>query len=107
MRSSVADVVVRGAVPSEVRRSMELWVGCIGGALEERDYVSKLQRAGFTNVDVEPWRIYAVDEARAFLTASGIDVERLGPQFEGRFASAFVRATKPAVRTCCGPACCA
>jgi SAM-dependent methyltransferase len=106
-RFAVSDVVVRGEVPSGVRRSMELWVGCIGGALEEREYVSKLQRAGFTNVDVEPWRIYAVDDARAFLATSGVDVDRLAPQLEGKFASAFVRATKPAVNTCCGPACCA
>jgi SAM-dependent methyltransferase len=106
-RFAVSDVVVRGEVPPEVRRSMELWVGCIAGALEEREYVSKLQRAGFTNVDVEPWRIYAVDDARAFLTKSGVDVDRLAPQIEGKFASAFVRATKPAAKTCCGPDCCA
>jgi SAM-dependent methyltransferase len=103
---AVSDVVVRGDVPLEVRRSMELWVGCIAGALEEREYVSKLQRAGFTNVNVEPWRIYAVDDARAFLTKSGVDVDRLAPQVEGKFASAFVRATKPAAKTCCGPDCC-
>jgi SAM-dependent methyltransferase len=106
-RFAVSDVVVRGEVPADVRRSMELWVGCIGGALEDREYVSKLQSAGFTNVDVEPWRIYAVDDARAFLTKSGVDVDRLAPQVEGRFASAFVRATKPEARTCCGPDCCA
>jgi SAM-dependent methyltransferase len=106
-RFAVSDVVVRGEVPSEVRRSMELWVGCIAGALEEREYVSKLQRAGFTNVDVEPWRIYAVDDALAFLTKSGVDVDRLAPQVEGKFASAFVRATKPIAKTCCGPDCCA
>lgn len=106
-RFAVSDVVVRGEVPADVRRSMELWVGCIAGALEEREYASKLQGAGFTNVDVEPWRIYAVDDARAFLTKSGVDVERLAPQVEGKFASAFVRATKPAAKTCCGPDCCA
>ena len=106
-RFAVSDVVVRGDVPAEVRRSMELWVGCIAGALDERDYVSKLQRAGFTDVDVEPWRIYAVDDARAFLTKSGVDVDRLAPQVEGKFASAFVRATKPVTKTCCGPDCCA
>jgi arsenite methyltransferase len=106
-RFAVSDVVVRGEVPPEVRRSMELWVGCIAGALEEREYASKLQSAGFTHVDVEPWRIYAVDDARAFLTTSGVDVDGLAPQVDGKFVSAFVRATKPAVKTCCGPDCCA
>jgi arsenite methyltransferase len=106
-RFAVSDVVVRGDVPADVRRSMELWVGSIAGALEEREYASKLERAGFTNVDVEPWRIYAVDDARAFLTKSGVDVDRLAPEVEGKFASAFVRATKPAAKTCCGPDCCA
>ena len=106
-RFAVSDVVVRGEVPADVRRSLELWVGCIAGALEDREYVSKLQSAGFTNVDVEPWRIYAVDDARAFLTKSGVDVDRLVPQIEGKFVSAFVRATKPAAKTCCGPDCCA
>ena len=106
-RFAVSDVVVRGDVPPDVRRSMELWVGCIAGALEESEYVSKLQRAGFTNVDVEPWRIYAVDDARTFLTNSGVDVDRLAPQVQGKFASAFVRAAKPPAKTCCGPDCCA
>jgi arsenite methyltransferase len=106
-RFAVSDVVVRGEVPTDVRRSMELWVGCIAGALEERHYASRLQSAGFTSVDVEPWRIYAVDDARAFLAKSGVDVDRLAPQIEGKFVSAFVRATKPATKTCCGPDCCA
>jgi arsenite methyltransferase len=105
-RFAVSDVVVRGDVPPEVRRSMELWVGCIAGALEDREYATKLQRAGFTDVDVEPWRIYAVDDARAFLTKSGVDVDQLAPQVDGKFVSAFVRATKPAAKTCCGPDCC-
>src|SRR5689334_18708695 len=104
---AVSDVVVRGEVPADVRRSMELWVGCIAGALEEREYAGKLQQAGFTNVTVEPWRIYATDDARAFLTNRGVDVDALAPQVEGKFASAFVRATKPAAKTCCGPECCA
>jgi arsenite methyltransferase len=106
-RFAVSDVVVRGEVPAYVRRSMELWVGCIAGALEDREYVRKLQSAGFTSIDVEPWRIYSVDDARAFLTKSGVDVDRLAPQVEGTFVSAFVRATKPAAKTCCGPDCCA
>jgi arsenite methyltransferase len=106
-RFAVSDVVVRGEVPADLRRSMELWVGCIAGALEEREYASKLQSAGFTNVDIEPWRIYAVDDARAFLSKSGVDVDALAPQVEGKFVSAFVRATKPGANTCCGPDCCA
>jgi arsenite methyltransferase len=106
-RFAVSDVVVRGEVPPDVRRSMELWVGCIAGALEQREYENKLQTAGFTHVEIEPWRIYAVDDARAFLSKSGVDVDRLAPQIEGKFVSAFVRATKPAGKTCCGPECCA
>jgi arsenite methyltransferase len=94
-RFAVSDVVVRGDVPAEVRRNMELWVGCIAGALDETDYASKLQRAGFEDVGVEAWRVYAIEDARAFLTESGIDVDRMAPQVEGRFASAFIRARKP------------
>jgi SAM-dependent methyltransferase len=106
-RFAVSDVIVRGEVPADVRRSMELWVGCIAGALEEKDYAAKLTAAGFTSVDVEAWRIYDVDDARAFLTESGIDVDAVAPQVQGTFASAFVRATKPAAKSCCGPECCA
>jgi arsenite methyltransferase len=102
---AVSDVVVRGDVPEEVRRSMELWVGCIAGALEETEYAAKLRAAGFEQIDVEPWRIYRVDDARAFLTESGLDVDRVAPDVEGRFASAFIRAQKPAA-SCCGPDCC-
>jgi arsenite methyltransferase len=106
-RFAVSDVVVRGDVPVDIRRSMELWVGCIAGALEETEYGDKLRAAGFTEVEVEPWRIYKVDDARTFLTESGIDVDRLAPQVDGRFASAFVRARKPQAGSCCGPECCA
>ena len=105
-RFAVSDVIVRGDVPADIRRSMELWVGCIAGALEETDYGAKLRAAGFADVEVEPWRIYKVDDARAFLTDSGVDVDRLAPQVEGRFASAFVRARKPQAKSCCGPECC-
>ena len=101
---AVSDVIVRGSVPADIRRSMELWVGCIAGALEETDYASKLRVAGFTNVELEPWRIYRVEDARAFLTANGLDVDRLAPEVEGRFASAFIRAKKPTA--CCDPGCC-
>jgi arsenite methyltransferase len=106
-RFAVSDVVVRGDVPADIRRSMELWVGCIAGALEEREYVAKLKAAGFTGVEVEPWRVYQIDDARAFLTESGVDVDRLAPQVEDKFASAFIRAAKPAAKSCCGPECCA
>ena len=95
-RFAVSDVVVRGEVPADVRRGMELWVGCIAGALEDREYETKLRAAGFEHVEVEPWRVYRVDDARAFLAESGVDVERLAPEIDGRFASAFIRATKPA-----------
>ena len=91
-RFAVSDVVVRGEVPADIRRSMELWVGCIAGALEETDYAAKLRAAGFADVEVEPWRVYKIDDARAFLTESGLDVDRSPPQVEDRFASAFVRA---------------
>jgi len=105
-RLAVSDVVVRGEVPADIRRSMELWVGCIAGALEEQDYGAKLRAAGFADVEVEPWRIYKIDDARAFLTETGVNVDDLAPQVEGKFASAFVRATKPAAKSCCGPTCC-
>jgi SAM-dependent methyltransferase len=106
-RFAVSDVIVRGDVPPDVRRNMELWVGCIAGALEETDYAAKLTAAGFEGVEVEPWRVYQVDDARAFLTESGLDVEKVAPQIEGRFASAFVRGTKPQSSRCCAPGCCA
>ena len=106
-RFAVSDVVVRGEVPAELRKSMELWVGCIAGALEENEYREKLARAGFENVDVEATRIYRADEARDFLTAAGLDADAVAPLIDGKFISAFVRATKPAAKSaCCGPACC-
>jgi arsenite methyltransferase len=105
-RFAVSDVVVRGDMPPEVRRNMELWVGCIAGALEETEYVSKLRGAGFGDVELEPWRIYHVDDARTFLTEAGLDVNRLAPEVDGRVVSAFIRARKPLTAACCGPACC-
>jgi arsenite methyltransferase len=106
-RFAVSDVVVRGDdVPAEVRRSMELWIGCVAGALEEGEYRGKLSVAGFTNVDVEPTRIYRAEDARGFLDAAGLD-ESLLAKVDGKFMSAFVRAQKPVNATaCCGPACC-
>ena len=103
---SVSDVIVRGEVPSDVRRSMELWIGCIAGALEEREYAAKLTAAGFTDVQIEPWRVYKLEDARAFLTGAGLDVDRLAGDVDGRFASATIRAKKPDIRGCCGPECC-
>jgi len=111
-RFAVSDVVVRGVVPAEVRRSMELWVGCIAGALEEYEYVHKLAKAGFVGIDVESTRVYSIDDARQFLTGEGIDVDAIAPQVEGKFMSAFIRAEKPSLRSvdsreaCCGPTCC-
>jgi arsenite methyltransferase len=94
-RFAVSDVVVRGEMPPEVRRSMELWVGCVAGALEESDYRAKLERAGFADVSIEPTRVYGLDEAREFLAAEGISVEAIGPQVMGRVLSAFIRGFKP------------
>ena len=104
-RFAVSDVVVRGEVPAEVRKSMELWVGCIAGALEEMDYVKRLAKAGFDAIDIEPTRVYGIEDARQFLAGEGLDVDVTAPLVEGKFMSAFVRAKKPAA--CCAPGCCA
>ena len=104
-RFAVSDVVVRGEVPEDVRRNMLLWVGCIAGALEEYEYVAKLERAGFDGIGIEPTRIYDIADARAFLNGQGVDVDAIAPQVEGKFMSAFIRARKPA--GCCAPGCCA
>src|SRR5712664_2325631 len=107
-RLAVSDVVVRGEVPAEIRKSMELWVGCIAGALEEKEYQEKLARAGFESIEVEATRVYKAEEARDFLAAAGLDPDTVGPQIDGKFISAFVRAVKPASKAaCCGPSCCA
>jgi arsenite methyltransferase len=105
-RFAVSDVVIRGAVPEEIRRSLELWVGCVAGALRDDEYVSKLQAAGFADPAVEPWRVYQIDDARAFLAEAGVDVDRIAPEVDGKVASAFIRARKPEAKTCCGPTCC-
>jgi SAM-dependent methyltransferase len=94
-RFAVSDVVVRGAVPDEVRRSMLLWVGCIAGALEDTEYAAKLAAAGFEAIEIEPTRVYNIEDARAFLTSAGIDVDAIAPQVAAKFMSAFVRARKP------------
>jgi ubiquinone/menaquinone biosynthesis C-methylase UbiE len=108
-RFAVSDVVVRGDdVPAAVRRNMELWVGCVAGALEESEYRGKLKRAGFEAVDLEPTRIYRAEDARQFLEQAGLDTG-VAEHIDGKFMSAFVRARKPAAaeKTCCGPSCCA
>ena len=106
-RFAVSDVVVRGDVPEEVRRHMLLWVGCIAGALKDSDYVAKLAKAGFEAIDIEPTRVYDIEDVRTFLSGQGLDVDVLAQQVEGKFMSAFVRATKPVkAGACCAPSCC-
>ncbi len=94
-RFAVSDVVVRGEVPADVRRSMELWVGCIAGALEETEYARNLARAGFDDIDIEATRVYSIEDARQFLSREGLDADAIAPLVDGKFISAFVRATKP------------
>ena len=103
-RLAISDVVVRGEVPADIRKSVELWVGCVAGALEEFEYRDKLFSAGFENIDIEPTRVYNIEDARTFLSGRGIDVDVMARHVEGKFMSAFVRATKAAA--CCGPSCC-
>jgi arsenite methyltransferase len=111
-RFAVSDVVVRGPVPADIRKNVELWVGCVAGAMEESEYREKLASAGFSEIDVEPTRIYRIEDARQFLAGKGLDVDAIAPQVEGKFASAFIRAKKPyankeaSARSCCGPTCC-
>ena len=113
-RFAVSDVVVRGEVPPVVRRSMELWVGCVAGALEETEFKSLLADVGFEGIDIEPTRLYRSEDARMFLTEAGIDVDANIEQIDGKFMAGFVRATKPkgaaapvvGAKTCCGPECC-
>jgi len=94
-RFAVSDVVVRGEVPAQIRRSVELWIGCVAGALEHDEYRAKLAKAGFEGIDLEPTRVYRVEDAREFLAKSGIDGDAIAPQVDGKFMSAFVRARKP------------
>jgi arsenite methyltransferase len=118
-RFAVSDVVVRGNPPEAVRKSMELWVGCVAGALEETEFISLLTAVGFENPSIEPTRVYEAADAMAFLAGTGLDTETLAAEIDGRFMGAFVRATKPGVsrkplaaaapeaKSCCGPDCCA
>jgi arsenite methyltransferase len=104
-RFAVSDVVVHGEVPPDVRENMLLWVGCIAGALEDAQYAAKLASAGFSGIDIEPTRVYNIEDARTFLAGQGVDVDAIAPQVQGKFMSAFIRAVKPA--SCCAPGCCA
>ena len=106
-RLAVSDVVTRGDVPEEVRKNMLLWVGCIAGALKDSDYAARLAAAGFADIEIEPTRVYNIEDARSFLSAEGIDVDAMAPLVQDKFMSAFVRAAKPQAGACCGPACCA
>jgi arsenite methyltransferase len=94
----VSDVVVRGHLPHDIHRSMELWVGCVAGALEESEFKDLLTGIGFENPEIEPTRVYQLEDAREFLAAAGLDADALAAQVEGRVMGAFVRATKPAER---------
>jgi ubiquinone/menaquinone biosynthesis C-methylase UbiE len=94
-RFAVSDVVTRGEIPSAIRRSVELWIGCLSGALDEGDYTAKLSAAGFDDVSIEPTRVYKAADARAFLDGHGIDVDEIAPMVDGRFFSGFIRARKP------------
>jgi SAM-dependent methyltransferase len=104
-RFAVSDVVTNGPVPDAVRQSMLLWVGCIAGALDQDDYRAKVAAAGFNEVSFETTRTYDIEDARVFLTEAGIAVDEIAPQVEGKFLSAFIRATKPN-SPCCAPGCC-
>jgi arsenite methyltransferase len=107
-RFAVSDVVTRGEILPEIRRSVLAWVGCIAGALEENEYRGKLAASGFEQIEIEPTRIYRTEDAREFLSGQGIDVDMLAPQVDGKFLSAFIRAVKPTAtkQACCGPTCC-
>jgi arsenite methyltransferase len=107
-RLAVSDVVTRGEMIPEIRQSVLLWVGCMAGALEENEYLGKLAAAGFEQIELEPTRIYRVEDARQFLSSSGIDVDAIASQVDEKFMSAFVRAVKPGQpqKACCGPTCC-
>jgi SAM-dependent methyltransferase len=104
-RFAISDVVVRGEVPEEIRKSMELWVGCVAGALSEAEYREKLTAAGFESVEIEVTRVYDVNDAREFLRTGGIDADAIAPQVQNKFISAFVRAQKPKAN-CCEATCC-
>ncbi len=105
-RFAVSDVVTRGEILPEIRKNVLLWVGCVAGAMEENEYRTKLAAAGFEQIEVEPTRIYRIEDAREFLCGQNIDVDAIAPEVDGRFMSAFIRAVKPQQQSCCGPTCC-
>jgi arsenite methyltransferase len=105
-RFAVSDVVTRGEMLPQIRSNVLLWVGCVAGALEENDYRAKLAAAGFEEIEIEPTRVYRIEDAREFLRGQNIDVDAIAAQVDGKFMSAFVRAVKPRTRSCCGPECC-
>jgi ubiquinone/menaquinone biosynthesis C-methylase UbiE len=108
-RFAVSDVVTRGEILPEIRKSVLLWVGCVAGALDESEYRNKLESAGFQQIDVEPTRIYQASDAKEFLASAGIDATAIALEVDGKFMSAFVRAVKPKSQpkeACCGPTCC-
>lgn len=105
-RFAVSDVVTRGDINPEIRQSVLLWVGCVAGALDENDYRTKLKSAGFERVEIEPTRVYRVEDAREFLSGHGVNVDSIAAEVDGKFMSAFVRAVKPAKESCCAPTCC-
>jgi arsenite methyltransferase len=105
-RLAISDVVVQGKVPAEIKKSLELWAGCVAGALSDYDYVTKLAKAGFDDIDIESTRVYGIEDARAFLSGQDLDVAALAREVEGKFISAFIRANKPAATSCCASGCC-
>ncbi|HZE08591.1 MAG TPA: arsenite methyltransferase [Gemmatimonadaceae bacterium] len=110
-RFAVSDVVVRGEVPPDVKKNMELWIGCVAGALEEQEFLALLRDVGFTAPSIEPTRVYKTEDAAAFLKGSGLDPVAVASDIDGKFMGAFVRATKPLAccvpgSECCGPDCC-
>ncbi len=100
----MSDIVVRGEIPQEIQRSIELWAGCVAGALEEQEYIDKLERAGFEQVSIEPTRVYTAADARDLFEGTDINLNAIAPIVDGKFISGFVRAAKPAA--CCSTTCC-
>jgi ubiquinone/menaquinone biosynthesis C-methylase UbiE len=107
-RLAVSDIVVRGEIPQAVRRNIELWAGCVAGALEEKEYLAKLERAGFEQVSIEPTRVYTAADARELFEGTDLDLNAIAPLVDGKFLSGFVRATKPEASpvACCSTTCC-
>jgi len=105
-RFAVSDIVTRGKLREDIRGNVLLWAGCVAGALDENDYRAKLAAAGFEEISIEPTRIYTLEDARRSFKGSGLDLDAIAPEVEGKFMSGFVRAVKPAATGCCGPTCC-